>query len=346
MSAPSEQFVLVTGGSGFVGAWCIIKLLDAGYKVRATVRSQKREKDVLDMLKVGGASRLSDVSFVTADLMKDEGWKEAVSGCTYVLHVASPFPSTAPKHEDDLIIPAREGTLRVLRAARDAGVKRVVVTSSSAAVAYGHPPGKTSFTEEDWSIVDRGGISPYQKSKTLAERAAWDFMKKEGGSLEMSVVNPVGIFGPVLGPDYATSIILIRRLMEGDMPGVPQLYMGVVDVRDCADMHLLAMTSPKAAGERFVAVGDEEMSIAGMSKLLHEKMPEAAKRVPTRHVPNFVVRIVGLWDKEAAGIVHELNRHRMPSNEKAKRVLGWMPRSSEEAVLASAESLVNLKLLK
>ena len=223
-SSTSGEMVLVTGGSGFIGAHCILQLLGAGYRVRTTVRSLKREADVRAMLREGGAAPGDGLSFVAADLEQDAGWGEAVAGCDYVLHVASPLPPSVPKHEDELIVPAREGTLRVLRAARDAGVKRVVMTSSFAAIGYGQKPRTEPFSEEDWTDPNMPGVTAYAKSKTLAERAAWDFIAREGARLELSVVNPVAVFGPLLGPDYSSSILLIQRLMDGAIPGCPKLY--------------------------------------------------------------------------------------------------------------------------
>src|ERR1700720_2022461 len=227
--------ILVTGGSGFIGSHCILQLLAAGHRVRTTVRSLKREEYVRALLKQGGAEPGDRLSFFAADLESDAGWPRAVAGCEYVLHVASPLPSSVPKNEAALIIPAREGTLRVLRASRDAGVKRVVLTSSFAAIGYGRKERQAPFTEKDWTDLSGEVVAPYAKSKTLAERAAWDFVAKEGGQLELSVVNPVAVFGPVLGADYSASILLVERLMGGAMPGVPHLYFGVVDVRDVAD---------------------------------------------------------------------------------------------------------------
>src|ERR1700692_454263 len=215
--------VLVTGGSGFIGSHCILQLLAAGHQVRATVRSLSREPDVRAMLKQGGAEVGARLSFFAADLESDQGWPPAVAGCDYVLHVASPFPANIPKHEDDLIIPAREGALRVLRAARDAGVKRVVLTSSFAAIGYGSLPTDRPFSEENWTDLNGDDLSAYVKSKTLAERAAWDFIAHEGGALELAVVNPVGVLGPVLGPDYSTSIQLVQGLMDGVIPGCRRL---------------------------------------------------------------------------------------------------------------------------
>src|SRR5215469_688188 len=236
--------VLVTGGSGFIASHAILELLAAGHRVRSTVRNLGREADVRAMLKQGGCEPGDRLQFVEADLMNDGGWPAAVSGCEYVLHIASPFPSTVPKDENELIVPARDGALRVLKAARDAGVKRVVLTSSTAAIAYGHGPRNESYNEKDWTDLNGRYVAPYPKSKTIAERAAWDFVAKEGGGLELSVVNPVGVFGPVLGPDYSPSILIIQRLMDGAMPGCPRLYFGIVDVRDVADLHIRAMTNP------------------------------------------------------------------------------------------------------
>jgi nucleoside-diphosphate-sugar epimerase len=338
--------VLVTGGSGFIGSYCILHLLAAGHQVRTTVRSLNRERDVRALLKEGSAEPGDRLSFAAADLQSDAGWKEAIAGCEYVLHVASPFPPSLPKHEDELIVPAREGTLRVLRAARDAGVKRVVLTSSFAAIGYGHEPRSTPFDETSWTNPDGTDVQPYAKSKTLAERAAWDFIAREGGALELSVVNPVGVFGPVLGPDYSTSILLIQRLLDGALPGCPRLSFGVVDVRDVADLHLLAMTNPAAKGERFLAVAGDFMSILEIANVLKSRLGPAARRVPAREVPNWVVRLASLLDPAAKQILPELGKRKNATNEKARRVLGWRPRSNEDAIVGTAESLVRLGLLK
>jgi len=260
--------------------------------------------------------------------------------------VASPLPPGAPKHEDDLIIPARQGTLRVLRAARDAGVKRVVVTSSFAAIGYGHTGVKKPFTEEAWTNPNGPGVNPYTKSKTLAERAAWDFIEKEGGSLELSVVNPVGIFGPVLGPDFATSIQLVQRLLNGSLPGCPQLGFGIVDVRDVADLHLRAMTDPKAKGERFLGVSPPSMTVLQISLALRERLGKAAKRSPTRVLPNFVLKLIAWFDPAVGLIVPELGNYKDMSNDKAKNLLGWEPRSAVDALVATAESLIKFGLVQ
>lgn len=340
------QTALVTGGSGFVGSHIILQLVTAGYEVRTTIRNLKREGDVRTMLKVGGVDPGNRLSFYAADLENDMGWREAVSGCDFVLHVASPLPPSVPKNEDELIVPAREGTLRVLRASRDGRVKRVVLTSSFAAIGYGHKVRETPFNETDWTDPDGDDVAPYTKSKTLAERAAWDFLSREGGSLELSVINPVAVFGPVLGPDYSASILLVQKMMDGTMPGTPQLYFGAVDVRDVADLHIRAMTHPAAKGERFLALAGDFLTMLDIAKILKARMGESAKRVPSRQLPNWMVRLASLRDPAIKLILPELGKKKNATNEKARRLLGWAPRSNEEAVVAAAESLVRLGLLK
>jgi len=341
-----KDLVLVTGGSGFIGAHCIAKLLADGYRVRTTVRSLSREADVRAMLKNAGVKVGDALSFASADLMLDAGWKEAVAGCRYVLHLASPLPPNVPRHEDELIVPARAGALRVLRAARNAGVERVVQTSSFAAIGYGRETMDRPFTEADWTDPNAKELTAYTKSKTLAERAAWDFMAREGGALELATVNPVAVFGPVLGSDYSASIQVVQKLMDGSMPGCPRLTLGVVDVRDVADLHLRAMTSAAANGERFLATGDGFMSVQEIAFVLKARMGEAAKRVSTRTVPDWLMRVGSLFSPVVRQIVPELGKVKNASNEKPRRVLGWEPRSNEDAIVATAESLVQLGVIR
>ena len=267
-----------------------------------------------------------------------------------MLHVASPFPSHVPKNQDELIVPAREGTLRALRAAKVARtVKRVVVTSSFAAVGYGHldrGPNE-AFTEVDWTVLDNPAstVPPYQKSKTVSERAAWDWMAKEGGEMGMAVINPVGIYGPILSKDYSTSVEVVVRLINGQMPGVPDVNLGVVDVRDVADLHLRAMVDPKANGERFIAISANS-SIKDIAVILRNRLGEKAKNVPTRRLPNWLLNLVGIFDPQVAMLALELGKSRASSGEKAKKLLGWQPRTGEEAIAATAESLAQFGLLK
>lgn len=338
--------VLVTGGSGFIGSHAIIQLLEAGHTVRTTVRKLAREPEVRAMLEAGGATGGDRLSFFAADLESDDGWVEAVAGCDYVLHVASPFPATQPKHEDELIVPAREGALRVLRAARAAGVKRVVLTSSYAAIGYGHPPRDRPFDETDWTNVNGAGIGAYVKSKAIAERAAWDFIEREGGGLELSVVNPVAVLGPVLAPDYSTSILLVQRLMDGALSVAPQASFGIVDVRDVADLHIRAMTDPKARGERFLAMAGQSMSILEVGEVLRRRFGAAASKVPAREAPNWLIRLVALVNSDAKALLPQLGRRMDARVDKARNLLGWQPRSNEDAIVATAESLLAKGLLK
>lgn len=339
--------VLVTGGTGFVGAHCLIQLLAAGHETRTTVRDLAREKDVRTMLRKGGTGDAGNrLAVFAADLNADAGWAKAADGCDYVLHVASPFPSATPKDENELIVPARDGALRVLRASRDAGVKRVVLTSSFAAIGYGFKGRTATFTEKDWTNLNDPGVQPYQKSKTIAEREAWDFIAREAGGLELAVVNPVGIFGPVLGPGYSTSILIVKRLMDGSIPGCPDLRFGVVDVRDVADLHLKAMTDPAARGERFLATAEDFVSILQIAQILKESLGATARKVPTRSLPSWLLRAMALFDSQVRGVLPELGNRKNATNEKARRLLGWSPRSPKEATLATARSLLELGLLK
>lgn len=338
--------VLVTGGTGFIGVHCLIQLLAAGHETRATVRNPAREGEVRAMLRQGGAGEVGErLTLFRADLNADAGWAEAAAGCDYVLHVASPFPSTVPRDENELIAPARDGALRVLRAARDAGVKRVVLTSSFAAIGYGAKGRTTAFTEDDWTNLEDPSVQPYQKSKTIAERAAWDFIAREGGELELAVINPVGVLGPVLGPDYSTSIVLVKRLLDGSVPGCPDLWFGAVDVRDVADLHLRAMTDPAARGERFLATSEDFLSILQLAKALKEGAGDAARKVPTRPLPTWLLRLTAVFDPQVRGLLPELGKRKNASNEKARRLLGWTPISPKDSALATARSLLELGLL-
>jgi nucleoside-diphosphate-sugar epimerase len=264
-----------------------------------------------------------------------------------VLHVASPFPVRQPKDENELIVPARDGVLRVLRAARDAGVRRVVQTSSFAAIGYGHADDpKRPFTEEDWTDPTGPHVTAYAKSKTLAERAAWDFIEREGGDLGLADVNPVAIFGPALGRDFSSSIEILLGLLNGGVPAVPPGTTTGVDVRDVADLHLRAMTHRDAAGERFLAVAGDPISFHELAMLLRERLGTDAKHVPTRVLPAWLVRVGALFNTELRAITPQLRRSRGASHEKAERLLGWHPRTTEEAIVASAESLIRLGLVK
>lgn len=339
----NETTVLVTGGTGFIAQHCMLALLREGYRVRTTLRSPAREAEVRGNLETGGAEAGDRLSFVTADLGDDRGWADAAAGCACVLHGASPTPSGDHASEDDWIRPAVDGNLRVLRAARDAGVRRVVLTSAFGAICAGHPSMARPFDETDWSDLTKK-VWPYQKSKTLSEHAAWDFVAREGGGLELSVVNPTAVLGPVLGADYSHSVRLVTNMLQGQR-GCPKVNCGFVDVRDVADLHLLAMTHPAAAGERFLAIAGESLWLIDVAQVLRRRMGAAAGKVPTRELPNWLVRLAALGNPSLRGIATLLGRNMNATSEKAIRVLGWAPRPSEDAIVAAAESLIRLGLL-
>jgi nucleoside-diphosphate-sugar epimerase len=334
--------VLVTGGTGYLGTWCVVRLLQEGWRVRTSLRDLGREPELRTAVarEVDPSDRLE---VVRADLLSDAGWAEAVAGCHYVLHVASPLPAAMPSDPDELIRPAREGTLSVLCAAVAAGVRRVVVTSSVAAMTYGHGPERyrpdsPPMTEGDWSNVDGPYITAYAKSKTLAERAARDFMQRHGGATELVTVHPSLIIGPTLGRDIGTSLIIVQRLLKGALPGLPRIGFQVVDVRDVADLHLRVMIDPDAAGRRYVAAG-EFIWFAEFARILREVVPELSRKVPTRRVPDWFVHMFALVDPQARALRGELGRTRRVSSE-SSRALGWSPRPIRETFAETARSLM------
>lgn len=317
----TKKIVLVTGGTGFLGIHTVLQLLQQGYEVKTTLRSLAKKDTILKVLQEGGITDFSHLSFIEADLTSDNNWDEAVKGCDYVLHVASPFPGQDPKDENELIIPARDGALRVLKASRDAGVKRVVLTSSFAAVGYSKNIADHIFTEEDWTDANTE-LPAYIKSKTIAEKSTWEFIEKEGNGLELTVINPVGIFGPVIGEITSASLdIAVSGILNGTMKQTPPFTMGVVDVRDVADIHIKAMLHPNAAGERFIATSDDVMSFYDVAVLFKKERPQYVSNIQN-------LEPIG---KEF---------YKEMSNKKAKTILDWTPKSREEALLASADSLI------
>jgi nucleoside-diphosphate-sugar epimerase len=279
------------------------------------------------------------LTFHVADLLRDDGWARAVAGAQYVLHVASPFPPGPPKHEDDLIVPAREGTLRVLRESVAAAVERVVITSSAAAIAYGPTPAGGTYAENDWSDPASAQTPPYARSKTIAERAAWDFMKTNASTTTLAVVNPTVVIGPVLGKDPSYSFQSISRLLDGNMPMIPRLGFNFVDVRDVADLHLLAMTVPKAAGQRFIGTTAFAW-LTDVARILRERLGPDARKVPTRAAPDVLVRFLALFDPSLRGILEDLGERTNFSSVKARAELGWQTRPLDDSVVDCARSLL------
>ena len=336
------ETVLVTGGTGFIGLHCLQQLLDKGYKVRTTIRSESRKQEVMEAMKKH-SSNCENLEFFIADLLNDDGWKEAVEGSKYVLHVASPFFLGEPENEDVFIKPAVEGTLRVLKACADSEVQKVVLTSSFAAVGYGHPREKEVYTEEDWSSVD-GEISPYAKSKTLAEKAAWDFVEnlEESKKFELTVINPVAVTGPMLTSDIGSSNDFLLKLISGSMPACPKIHMGYIDVRDVAKAHIFSMTEEKTNGERII-VSENEMFFAEVGKTLNEA---GFKKSPTKEMPNFLVKIMSLFVGELKTLLSALNRKGDIDKTKAKSFFNWDYISTEQSVTETAQQLQDMGLTK
>ncbi|HEY5007455.1 MAG TPA: aldehyde reductase [Caulobacteraceae bacterium] len=329
--------VLVTGGSGYIGGWCVLGLLQQGYNVRATVRDLSREPAVRTNLAkvVDPGNRLS---FYAANLTEDAGWDAAVEGCDYVLHVASPLGVAEPKDPNELIVPARDGAKRAVGAAIKAGVKRVVMTSSVAATSKGGP-GDNVSDETDWTDLKDPALSAYGQSKTIAERAAWDLVAASGEATTLAVVNPALVLGPVLSGDYSESVQVVERLMSGRVPGLPRIGFNIVDVRDVADLHIRAMTAPDAAGQRFIAA-NQFAWMADIAAILKAQLGAEAAKVPTRKVPDFVLRFVALFDKDLGSVTGGLGRKHDFTSAKAQSLLGWKPRPMQDTVLDCARSLV------
>ena len=334
--------VLVTGASGFIALHCINQLLEAGHEVRGTVRSLSRKDELESAVKKQGRD-VSAFELSEADLSKEDGWDDAVKGCDYVLHVASPFILGVPKHEDDLIKPAVSGVDFVVKAAIKHKVKRVVLTSSGASITDTHD-GKTHFTEDDWTDVNHPKTTAYYKSKTLAEMHAWDLVNAQTGKskTELAVINPLVVIGPTLSEDIGTSNDFLRQILVGKVPAAANLHFGFVDVRDVATAHIMAMTHKKAAGERFIA-NTKEMWLIELTTFLNKA---GYKKAPLRKMPNWLVKVFGLFDAPTKMISQLLDVERFTPADKAKKVLGWQPRDIEESIIETAEQMRALGLSK
>jgi len=343
----NKETVLVTGGTGFVGMQIILQLLQKGYYVRTTVRNLKSKDKLIETLKSNGIIQFDALSFAETELTKDDNWEEAMKGCKYVLSVASPVFFEIPKDENEAIRPAVEGILRILKFAKKSGVKRVVMTSNFGAVGFSQTDKSRQTTEADWTDINLKGLSVYEKSKTLAEKAAWEFIKKEGGNLEFTTINPVAIYGQSLDAHISGSFHLLENLLNGSMKAVPNIPLNVVDVRDVADLHIRAMTNPEAKGQRFIASADGQITLPQIAELLKNKMPDVAKNVSTKKLPNFIVNIGSLFNARAKEGAVFLRMNRNISNAKAKNILGWKPiATKEQAILEGVKSMVKYGLIK
>lgn len=333
--------VFVSGGSGYIAGFLIRQLIAEGWTVHTSIRDLAREATVRASLAVDD----SKLKFFAADLTGDAGWAEAMAGCSHVAHVASPLPSNAPKSDDELIVPARDGALRALKAAKAAGVKRFVMTSSMAAIAYGHGRSKSVFTEADWTDPTSPDAYAYVRSKTIAERAARDWVAAEGGDMEFVTVNPSLVLGPLQSGDFSTSLEAIKKLLEGSMPGLPNFGFGIVDVRDVADMHVRCLTMPDMAGERFICSGPFLM-MADVAAILREGLGPQGRKVPKRKLPDWLMRVVGRFDPVVRQVLGELGNVRDTDISHARTKLGWNPRPPEESVLDTARDMIRLGIVK
>ena len=332
--------VLVSGGSGYIAGFLIRQLVAEGWIVHTTVRSLAKEAAVRKLLEVDN----SRLHFFAADLASDAGWDEAMAGCDFVAHLASPLPHGVPKHADELIAPARDGALRALHAAKAAGVKRFVMTSSVAAISYGRGRGVHHFTEADWTLLDKPGLTPYIQSKTIAERAARDWVAKEGAGIEFCTINPSVVLGPVWSADYSASVTIVKRLLDGSLGACPDIGFGVVDVRDVADLHVRALRAPGMAGERFIASG-RFMKLREIADVLRSGLGPQARKVTTRDMPDWLVRVASLVNPLARAAVGELGSVRHQDASHAKAALGWATRPVEQSILDTARSLIELGIV-
>jgi dihydroflavonol-4-reductase len=336
--------VLVTGATGWIAQHCILQLLEAGYDVRGTARSDGRTGQVADILdphlSAPARDRLAGAfTIVKADLMSDEGWDDAARGCRYGLHVASPFPTAKPKNEDEVIVPAREGAVRVLRAASRAGVERVVLTSSIGAVFHCRDR-EHVFTEDDWSDVTSPRAAPYEKSKTLAERAAWDFMASlPSGTMDVAVICPGIVLGPLLTNEWSLSAEAIKKLIDRAVPAVPDIRIAPIDVRDVATSQVRAMTAPEASGQRLIC-SIESHDFRELALILADHLAPQGFKIPTGRLPNFVVPVIAIWDKQARLILPDVGQPLEIDNSKIKRVLGLAPRDLREMTVSMADSMI------
>jgi dihydroflavonol-4-reductase len=339
----AKPTVLITGISGFIARHCAVEMLNAGYGVRGTVRTLQRAAEVKATL--AHHADVSRLDFMQADLESEAGWEAAVAGCAFVQHVASPFPARQPRDEQELIRPAVQGTLRVLRAASAAGVERLVQTSSMVAVMYGHPRERTApFTEADWTRVDSPGVTAYAKSKTLAERAAREFMAQDRTGMHYSSVNPGLVLGPALDRDIGTSAEIIQLFLKGKYPGAPRMSIPCVDVRDVARMHRLALETSAPSGGRYLGSADC-LWLIEIARALRERLGHAARKAPTRELPDWAVKLAGLFDAAARLAVPELGKDVKVDTTLTRRTLGFEFIPAPEAAAAMARSLVELKLV-
>lgn len=336
--------VLLTGVTGFLGSHTTIQLLDKGYKIVGTLRDMTRASKIKEVIQTH-TNNIDNLSFVEADLLNEKIWQEAMEGIDYVIHIASPFPRELPKKEEDLIIPAKQGSLNILTAASKTNVKKVVLTSSFGAIVYGKEKSKRSglYNENDWTdITNIKDTTPYFRSKTIAEKSAWEFIKEDNSGLELTTICPGAILGPVLEEDFGTSANIVIKTMDGSSPAIPKIGFDMVDVRSVADLHIRAMEMKEASGERFIGSAGY-LTFKEVADILREEYPE--RKIPRPSLPNFAVKLLSNFEKTLKPILVDLGVERKLDNSKAKSVLKWQPISAKKAVLACAESLIELNII-
>jgi nucleoside-diphosphate-sugar epimerase len=337
--------VLVTGATGFIAQHCMLQLLEAGYEVRGTARSANRAADVVAILSPhlsdAARGRLDALEVVAADLTRDDGWRGAVEGCRFVMHIASPLPKGVVKDENELIVPARDGALRVLRASHDAGVERVVLTSSLSAIIYGNDRSHL-FTEADWSNLDGKRIGAYDKSKTIAERASWEYMEtiKDSSPMELVAINPGLVLGPLLSSDWGTSAEMVKRILDHKVPAIPNIGFATVDVRDVASAHVTAMVSPNAVGQRFICA-EANHSMMEIAEILKTRYGTRGFKIPTGRLPSIVIRAMAIFDKTVRLALNDLDTSQNVDNTKIRAVLNWQPRDLLEMTTSMADSMID-----
>lgn len=337
----TQQTILVTGASGFLASHILLQLLAEGYLVRGSVRNAAKGDHIRNVLESHGAD-ISRLSFIELDLMRDDGWEDAMKGIDYLLHTASPFVTSSPKDPDEIIKPAIDGTRRALNAALNSDIKRIVLTSSMVAACHGHPNTRTtSYGEADWTQPNGKDVTPYILSKTLAEQEAWKIMETAGRRDDLTVINPGFILGPLLEQDIGTSGAIIKRMMEGDFPGMPNIYFSIVDVRDAAELHILAMHDDVTFGHRVFSAGPS-ISMQDVAKSLANSIPSYAKKIPTRRLPDFLVRLIGLFDGDVKTAAMNLGRQHQMETSLVEPLLGRPMIDTDTAIREMGQSLIEL----
>lgn len=332
--------VLVTGGNGFLGLHIIAQLLQQNYHVTTTLRNLSKKQDVIDTLTNNEIDNLDQLDFVEADLAQDKGWQGAMTNIDYVLSVASPLFDSNASNLDQVFNNAKDGVLRILKAAYNAQVKRVVMTANFGAVGFSNLDRNSITTEDDWTNPDQPGLSPYEKSKLLAEKAAWDFINQSDGHMEFATVNPVAILGAPLNDHISGSFEIVKNIVDGSMTRIPNIELNVVDVRDVATIHIKTMITPAANGQRFIASEDGKISMKEIASLVRAKRPQLASKITTKSMPDWILSVGAPFNSEAkeGKLLHDMSRN--VSNDKAKKILGWQPISNnEDTVLATVDTI-------